>query len=96
MHRYSYCHVGLSGFSPLKSLRTPHDLLAKMHFSILALVSLPFLADALENGLPIPISKRSALQGADGRVDITKVQASRHHAIEFVSTILFKEKVGTH
>lgn len=68
-----------------------------MHFSsILALVSLPFIADALENGLPILISKHSALHGADGRVDITKVQASRHHAIEFVSFVLFEEKVGTH
>jgi len=58
--------------------------------SVLALVALPCLVGALKNGLPIPISKRSVLHRADGHVDITKVQASRHHAIEFVSVTLFK------
>jgi len=71
----------------------PTSVLAKMHFSVLALIALPFLADALENGLSIPISKRSVLHDADGHIDITTVQASQHHAIEFVSVILFKEKV---
>jgi hypothetical protein len=43
-----------------------------MHLSsVLVLVALPFLAGALQNGLSIPISKRSALGGADGRVDIS-------------------------
>lgn len=68
-----------------------------MHLSsVLAPIALPFLVGALKNGLPIPISKLSVLHGADGHVDITKVQASRHHTIEFVSVTLLKEMVGVH
>ena len=60
-----------------------------MQLFVLALVALPFLADALETGLPISIS----LHSSGGRIDITRVHASRHYAIEFVSVIFFKEKL---
>ena len=64
-----------------------------MQFFVLALVALPFLVDALETGVPISISKRSSLHSSDGRIDVTRVHSSRHYTIEFVSVILFKEKV---
>lgn len=64
-----------------------------MQLFVLALVALPFLADALETGVPISISKRSALHSSDGRIDITRAHASRHYTIEFVSVILFEKKL---
>jgi hypothetical protein len=63
-----------------------------------ALAALPFLVAAVPvENLPrdvisLPLSKRSTFHNADGVVDIAKFQAGMHHIMEFVLTVLLKEK----
>jgi hypothetical protein len=73
-----------------------------MYFPVaLICVAIPFLAQASlseatsKTGLSIPISKRSTFHNADGVVDTTKLGASQHHTIAFVSIILFTEHAGS-
>jgi hypothetical protein len=73
-----------------------------MYFSTtVALVVLPFLVGAapvqnsLRDILSIPLSKRSTPSNADGLVDVENLQASIHHAIKFVSTVLLFSIVDT-
>ncbi len=69
-----------------------------MYFSTaVALVVLPFLVGAvpvqnsLRSVLSIPLSKRATPSNADGYVDVETLQASIHHTIKFVFTVLFGE-----
>jgi hypothetical protein len=52
----------------------------------LVLIAFPFFAEASSGtGLSIPLSKRSVFHHTDGSIDMTKVHASRHHTIAYVS-----------
>ena len=71
-----------------------------MYFSAtVALVVLPFLVGAvpvqnsLRGVLSIPLSKRSTPSNADGLVDVKNLQASVHHTVKFVFTVLFLSSV---
>jgi hypothetical protein len=67
----------------------------------LVLVAFPFLAEASslrdtsKTGLSIPLSKRSVLHSIDGAVDITKVHASRHHTIAYVSLFSSRDQLNS-
>jgi hypothetical protein len=73
-----------------------------MYFlTAVALAALPFLVAAVPVQNPsrdvilLPLSKRSTFHNADGVVDTAKLQAGMHHIMEFVLTVLFKEKCAS-